>query len=107
MSVLHFDYCQHKYSLNGRIIPGVSEILQGAGLSDPRWFKPEHAERGHAIHSLIEQRNNNMPVPGGEYQGYVNAWAEFVSDRELTIVNAEYKTYHELFNYAGTIDAVA
>ena len=106
MSKLTFDYGKHQYSLDGRVIPGVSEILQGAGLSDPRWFKPEHAERGHAIHSLIEQYNNEDPVPPSEYQGYVNSWMEFESDWQILVDSAERKIYHELYNYAGTIDAL-
>jgi len=103
---LTFDYAQHEYELDGLPIPGVSEILQGAGLSDPRWFKPEHAQRGHDIHSIIEQYNRAKEVSPGEYAGYLDQYINFLDDWDLAVNYAEHMDYHKLFKYAGTRDII-
>lgn len=101
---LSFDYARHKYYLDGKPIPGVSEILEGAGLSDPRWYKDGSAQKGTDIHSVIEQYNKGELESAGEYSGYLQAWREFLSDREITVESAEERMYHPLYRYAGTID---
>lgn len=52
---LTFDPEPHRYELDGRRLPSVTEILQGLGLSkDLSFLDPFYRERGSATHACIE-----------------------------------------------------
>jgi len=51
-ATIHFDSDTHQYTLDGRVVPSVTQRIARAGLlgSAPTWHTPEAAERGTAVH---------------------------------------------------------
>ena len=93
----------HKYIVDGKVTPGVNEILEDLGFQDKRWMKPEHAERGKVVHTLCDEYDREGKFPSGDYNGYVVAWAQFMEDSKYTWESIEVMMAHPL-GYAGTID---
>lgn len=47
-----FESEGHRYFVEDRQRPSVTQLLERAGLSDPRWFTEASRERGTAVHEL-------------------------------------------------------
>lgn len=52
---LRFDRDRHEYFLDGERIPGMTTVLSDCGLTDARWAKEEHRDRGTAVHDLCAE----------------------------------------------------
>ena len=52
---LEFEPNSHKYRLDGDYIPGLTTVLSDCGLTDSRWAKEEHRDRGTAVHDLCAE----------------------------------------------------
>lgn len=59
MNDFHYDDELHAYYLNGEKILSVTQILELGGLIDKRFFLPEHAMKGHAVHKACYLRIKN------------------------------------------------
>lgn len=107
MMKLEFDAEQHIYSLNGRIIPSVTQVLKRAGLIGS-FYKKGSAEKGTRIHELTEI---NDLVPGfipeePELEGYLKAWEAFKANSGAEIIASEMMIYSEKYLFAGTLDRI-
>ena len=50
-----FDPTAHRYFLDdGREVPGLSRVMQQAGLVDTSFYRVEHSARGSALHKACE-----------------------------------------------------
>jgi len=117
---LKFNPKLHEYSLkmgDGQyeVIPGVSEILQKAGITDfsmiDPWILKKAQDRGTEIHKITEEHDRgNVSIPDDydhhRYYPYLQAWVDFLDDYQVEIKEIEIKTYSRNFLYAGTIDRV-
>ena len=58
MAELLFDEAAHRYTVNGQIIPSVTQIISAVGLYEFDFVNAETlavaAERGRFVHSMIE-----------------------------------------------------
>lgn len=75
--ILEFDPDLHEYRVNGRRVPGVTEVLRAGGLIDDRWFTTESAWRGSAIHMACQLDDEGTlnpksvdPSISGELEAY-------------------------------------
>lgn len=102
---LRFDPEEHSYWLGETRIPGVSEILQDLGVIDTRFYKPEHAQRGRAIHAAIAEWEREKQV-NADYPEYVAAWINFCEAESFEPKTIEIPIYHQVFMYGGTPDSI-
>ena len=112
-SVVTLDQATHTYTVDGRIVPGVSDILDAAGLTRGMAFVSDYAlDRGREVHRAIELYLK------GEADDYdfdpivvprLNAfrvWREAMGDR-LQPLDIEVPRAHPALGFAGQPDLVA
>jgi hypothetical protein len=112
-SELVFDAGQHRYILGGVQLPGVTGVLEAAGLLDYGFLNAEDRarclERGWAVHVATERDDNHVLDEGSlgaEILGYVEAWRTFRRDYGFVPRLIEHRVFHPHFKYAGTLDRV-
>lgn len=106
-----FDGEKHIYTLNGKLIPSVSEII--SPLSNPIDESLENtyevaAERGTFLHNaamLLADKDYEIEYPE-EYQGYIDGIVAFLAEHEVIPLIQEQPMYHSELLYAGTPDNI-
>lgn len=113
-----FDPEEHIYRVDGRIVPSVTEILAGVGLSDNTkagaWeIDPDvlanAADRGTMVHLAIEldcTGELDEDTVDDEIWPYLEAWRQFVDDTGFLPVANELRFYHPRLDYCGTADMI-
>ena len=102
-----FDPATHTYTLDGVVLPAVTDVLRDAGLIDTRWFTAEARDRGAYVHKCIEldevgDLDYEEVVPG--YQVFIDAWRLFKQESRAEILKNEFIVYDAVLAYAGTVD---
>lgn len=110
---LQFDEEKHEYTLNGKIMPSVTEIMR---FITDRKYEPVTESildiaknKGTQVHMACEVYNKTGYVGiEDEYKGYLEAYMKWVKDNGIdrTKLESEIKLYHKVLNYAGTIDMI-
>lgn len=108
---LVFDPVAHRYTVGGRDLPGVTRILQDAGLADfsKPWFTEDARLRGQLVHAAIALDNEGDlddetldPV----LAGYVHGWRRYLAEQGATVEHFETAVCDRTVGYAGTLDAI-
>ena len=100
------------WTTGGDPIPGVSAILKDNGFVDDRWYKAQHATRGHYVHHIcrfIEEGTLDVKTVDDRLKGYVEACQAFKAEyKGLRTVKTrlEKPVYNALSGYAGIPDSV-
>lgn len=102
---------KHEYLLNGVRIPGVTEILKEAGLSDLSMVNPEVLERnsafGTAVHKMIElycKGTLDFESLDPLLKPYLDCWKNFVEDYGYTAKVVEFQGFSETYRFGFTMD---
>lgn len=108
--MITFNPIDHTYWEGDIRVPGVSEIIEGAGLTDvnaKQHYTKFHADRGRAVHKACELLDKGILDESSldpEIVGYVDAYKKFTKEYEPIWTQIEHKIFdHSLF-YAGTMD---
>lgn len=111
--MLTFNSVEHRYSYDGVPVPGVTSVLQAAGLLDFGGASPEAmafaGARGTAAHTACELDDKNDLVEESvqdEILGYLTAWRKFRAETGFVPETIEERVYHERYKYAGTLDRI-
>lgn len=113
MAELLFDEAAHRYTVNGQIIPSVTQIISAVGLYEFDFVNAETlavaAERGRFVHSMIEwyeigELDESSIDP--ELQGYFDAYIALKASGQIPAKAdlIEWRGYSEKYKYAGTLD---
>jgi hypothetical protein len=108
---LLYDDEKHYYRVGGKFIRSVSHYLkpistQVYGTIDEAILKAA-AARGTAVHFAIEIFANYGAIEiAPELQGYFNAFLDWCGKYSPKILASEYRTYHPIYWYAGTLDLI-
>lgn len=111
MPELHFNPETHTYTVDGTVIPCVSDIIAILGKPIPEELEAVFeaaAERGTALHKVLEEYltgNYKYRYPA-EYGAYVGGIRLFLMEHFIEPYNIEQPIYNEKLNYAGTPDLV-
>lgn len=102
----------HKYTLDGRPVPGVTQVLKEAGLVNADWATQWHLERGQAIHAAAEyivRGTLDWSTVDERIRPYLDALQKFLkdSDCELATAAPELFVHSARHRYAGRLDLVA
>lgn len=96
----------HVYTLRGRPIRSVTQILGDVGIIDTTWFTPEAALRGKYVHTGTEYHDEGsleMDSLDPQIAPYVQGWIDFRKMTGFRPVLIEQKICHSC-GYAGTLD---
>lgn len=111
---LLFDETTHTYRYDGQLVPGVTSVLEGVGLSDFSMVPPDILEQAKAfgteVHRITEKLDRNEDIPTGisEASGlYLCHYIKFLNDLDVEIIDIEKRVFCEKFLYAGTLDRIA
>jgi hypothetical protein len=107
----HFDEATHAYSLDGRTIPSVTQILQAVGIVDYSHIPPSTRnwalERGRMVH-LYTQYDDQAVLDDSlidpHIAPYLAAWRKFRRETGFVHDLIEHRSHHALHGYAGTLD---
>ncbi len=112
--MLTFTKQNHEYRYEGVVIPSVSEILSGAGLSNfsmvNRRMLEIAQERGENVHLACEYYDRGIldeSTVDPDLAGYVDGWKAFVADYKPKFKMIEEKLCNLDLWFAGTMDRVA
>lgn len=106
MSRLLLDEATHRYTLDGRPLLSVTQILGIVGIIDTRWFKPEDAMRGHYVHEATHYHDEGsleMSSLDPIVAPYVKGWIDFRKQTGFRPLLMEERIWHSS-GYAGTLD---
>ena len=92
-----------RYTVDGVSTPSVTEILEAVGLISSRYYKPGAAERGTAVHKMLEDYDV-LGIPGEGL--YFEAYCSFLKRAEPKIIAIERFVFVEDPRYGGTLDRV-
>jgi ATP-dependent exoDNAse (exonuclease V) beta subunit len=113
MSTLLFYDDSHKYTVDGKEVPSVSELtrfLTRELYNDaPQYFLDQAAKRGTRIHKATEAIDKFGTVEiEDEYAGFVKAYVSFLKDHNVSWEKIEWPVCRkdDEMPYAGTIDRV-
>lgn len=104
---LTFDEAKHIYRWDGDIVPGVSDILAGIGIVNPRIYNRGAAQRGKDVHlatQLLDEERLDRSALAPKYQGYVTAYERFKQNTGFEVITIEEPLYIDRWRYAGTLD---
>lgn len=108
--LLTFDEAAHVYHLDGRKIPGVTEVLEQ--LTDFRFVKAEVMERarqlGRAVHKACEIVDLGQDIDPATLSPvvmpYLEGYRKFLAEVRPQWRGIEEKVCHERHRFAGTLD---
>ena len=115
MPELLFNEELHQYSVDGRIIPSVTQIISAVGLYEFDFVSDETlavaAERGRKVHTMIEyyeQGDLDASTLDQERRGYFDGYlslkeAKLLPEKPTKI---EWRGWSEKYGFAGCIDQV-
>ncbi len=106
-----FDPESHVYTLDGLVVPSVTQVLQGAGLVDFSHVSKGVLDRasafGTAAHmatALEDEKSLDIFSMDPELQGPVDAWNKFKQDIGFIPEIIEIPLYSDKYKFAGTPD---
>ena len=112
-AAVQYDAATHSYTLAGRRLPSVTQIIGEARLETFEFVKPgildAAREFGRHVHEathlfdmgvLDSQNLDPALVP------YVEAWQQFLEDTGAVVIASEQPLVHEKLGYAGTPDRI-
>lgn len=104
---LAFDSLTHTYTLDGRTVPGITEILRTVGVISP-FLNKEAMQRGSYIHEAIELHLDGKlhPESAEKYRGWLNAVDTCLADNDWTVIETELPVADLKWRYATKIDAL-
>jgi len=115
--VVSFDFAteEHEYTVNGKPVPSVTQIIRGAGLLSS-FYKPSGASRGTAVHHALEVADmfgetweSWLEDLDDELKPYADAYRKFRKESLFDIISIEERILAESDGmiYAGTFDRLA
>jgi len=105
--VLTFNDEKHQYFINGRKVPGVTQMIKetlGMSFKASDW----HLGRGRANHSCYA-----LLAAGKKFecdpmcQGFVDAWKVWAKEHSVKPIAWEIQVFSALYQFAGCLDLFA
>jgi len=115
MSEIFFDEVEHTYKTKeGEILPSVSQIIKGVGLSSGGDYVSEVMENamllGTDIHNSIQAFNDLGVIPTKTaIKGYFSAYLSWAEEYKPKVIESEIRMSYDgsPLKYAGTADLIA
>lgn len=107
-----FDDDTHKYFINGKEYPSVTQVMKEFGFSRGLKYVKDldfYSDRGRAVHLCCEydDQNDLNEEAADDLMPYVEGWRKFKESVGLKHVFIEYPIFSPTHKYAGRIDRVS
>lgn len=118
----YYDPVGHRYAMDGRPVPSVTQLLKAAGLIDTTFLNnPEALRRGTAVHSICEavdkaralgvsmRKIADLTVAAdavGPLDTYAAAYAQFIHDHAPRYTHVEVGLLHATLRFGGRPDRI-
>lgn len=107
--IITFDSNTHTYTLNGEVVPSVTQMLDVLTYTDYGKIDKSVLEyasrRGTDVHeATMEYDLTDSTEVDAEIEPYVRAYAQFVADYKPNYFGIEEVVANEQYHYAGTVD---
>ena len=104
-----FNEERHQYSVDGIIVPSVTEIIRplmvDVAEKGKPWLRDIAADRGTRIHQATMLMDyGEDPDIDPDTAGYIKAYKRFIEDYDPKWEGIETLVYSKQYQYAGTID---
>lgn len=110
-AVFHFDAETHTYTLDGRKLPSVTQILKRLSREAYRFVDRKVMDKaaalGTAVHKLIEldiEGTLDEDALAPELHLYLTSWRTFLATSGFRPLLSESLVYSTRYGYAGTLD---
>lgn len=106
---IQFCEATHTYTVNGRVLPGITQVLKSVGIIDDSRYAPGSAERGTAIHmacQLDDEGDLDEATLDPAIRPYLEAWRQYRKDDPFIIEAVEKRIADLPLGFAGTIDRI-
>lgn len=105
MPALHFDPVAHRYTLEGRELISVTQVLSEAGFIDRQWFTEQAMQRGTAVHAAVQAFHETGAAPDDDVTApFFDAYLDFQMEAGFALDAAEERICDPVCGYAGTLD---
>lgn len=109
MDGLAFDESSHTYTLDGVVVPSVTQVIGTLCGIDTRFFTEASRRRGTAVHLACEYDDNGVldeSSVADDLRGYLVAWRRFRRESGLRPTKIELPVASRRHMFAGTIDRI-
>ncbi len=110
MTRLVFNEASHTYTLDGKLLPSVTQVLKALPSPylhvDPDVLE-QAAEIGRAVHWIIEHEvlgDLEEALVDFHLLPYLDQWRDFRRTSGFEVYLSEARVYSERYRYAGTLD---
>ena len=108
---LCFDDETHTFTVNGKPLPSVTQVLRHEGIIPDMRFVTEYGLlRGQYVHratELFDLGTLDEDTIDGEIRPYLDCYKAFLGDYQGKILHIERRLYHPQWLYAGIVDRVS
>lgn len=109
MSRLQFNEATHTYTLDGRRLPSVTEVLEpytGLDFVDRETLRAA-AQLGTDVHAAIHlDSTGRLAYCPPHVEPYLDAWRRFLAESGAVVIESEVHVYEPVLGYAGTLDNI-
>jgi hypothetical protein len=119
-AALTFDADTHVYRVGGQVVPSVTGILRATGISvdfealgnmgaataDAIALKRDIGRALHEDAHAFDDNDLDWSTVDRRVVPYLEAWATFRANQQLTPIARERRVYHPGLGYAGTLDGI-
>lgn len=109
--IIAFDESAHRYTVNGRAVPSVTEVLRGA--QDFSGIPPDvleaAANRGRAVHRMVELDISGTLDEASVHDSirpHLDHWRAFRESSGFQPIACEYLCASARYGYAGRLDLI-
>jgi hypothetical protein len=109
MPTFRFNEANHVYTLDGRALESVTQVLASERLIDTTFCDEEGRTRGtyvHAASEMIDRGTLDWDSLDPVLLPYCEAYAQFLADTKPEIILSETPMYHPAHLYAGKPDRI-
>jgi len=105
--VLKFDAVEHIYTVGGRVIPSVTQLMQKYEVVNTEWFGYQGRVRGKHVHTATQYWDmGNLDETSVDpiIKPYLDAYKKFSYELDFKIKQIEVQAFDPVNWYAGTWD---
>jgi hypothetical protein len=107
---LAFDSDRHLFTLEGEILPSVTQVLKAEGFCpDFSMIDPYYLMRGQYVHKTTQLWDNDEldeDTLDDQLRPYLESYKKAKQEKGFEVLGCEVQRYNKLYKFAGIIDRI-